>query len=79
MASRLPSTTTAIARPRLLPLPRCAKCQKLVERMTEERQDFVGHVKFRVHCHGRTETVRLDDDQLRGNIAMGVAFGGNRG
>lgn len=42
--------------------------------MTEERQDFVGHVKFRVHCHGVTETVRLDEDQLRGKIGMGVAF-----
>lgn len=75
MARSLPVTTTALARPRSLPLPWCAKFQKLVERMTEERQDFVGHVKFRVHCHGRTETVRLDEDQLRGNIAMGVAFG----
>lgn len=73
--TRLTIREVALARPRLPPRPVCARCHRLVDRMVVERQEFVGKVKFIVHCHGHVQSVRVDESEA-GSIQMGTAFDG---
>ena len=55
--------------------PRCAVCRRLVDRLEEEYDYHADRIRFRVHCHGKTETVSIEGREARRiDPSAGVAF-----
>lgn len=53
--------------------PRCARCNKPVEKLTEYLDQATGKTILIAVCHGRSERVVLDDEllmELYGNIEI---------
>lgn len=60
--------------------PRCAKCDKPVERMFEDRDVRTGAVVISVKCHGETETVSASPETFLApdqTVRFVEAFTGN--
>jgi len=51
----------------------CSRCGKPVDRITEERSDFLGWTRITVECHGERQTEQIDHRYLEQGIAL--AFG----
>lgn len=56
--------------------PICDRCNKPVERMTEEHDDFCDRMIFVAECHGERERVEVTADELayHESIQFGRAF-----
>ena len=57
-------------------LPRCAICNKPVERVESMYDIARGGKRFRVYCHGDVEEAMLDDVLIEDNysVSFGEAF-----
>lgn len=57
-------------------LPRCAVCNKPVERVESMYDIAWGGKRFRVYCHGDVEEAMLDDVLIEDNysVSFGEAF-----
>jgi hypothetical protein len=56
------------------PIPVCAICHRVVERMDFD-YDFTGqYYILEVMCHGQTETMRMDKFDKQHIVAPGMAF-----
>lgn len=54
--------------------PRCALCDRPVEKLVSETNILKNVTTLVAHCHGATETAVLTDEQLAGAYFDGLAF-----
>jgi hypothetical protein len=61
-------------------LPRCAVCNRMVDRLTRHHDNLTCRIVFVAHCHGETEETFANDEELyqwsrsEGAIQFGDAF-----
>lgn len=55
--------------------PRCARCNREVDTLTEFYDEWMRRIRFVAHCHGESEYVDVDETTFAWLGDKGIAFG----